>query len=135
MALDLGKTNIAKSSSEGFEFEVIIPEVFESTGTYLTVRGSQAPEVRNFLKQKYNQEQAKALRNKNKKEEVPDLEEAEQFMIDNALVRLIGWRNMLENDVELPFNKENATRILTEHSWIRQLILDESDNLGNFVKK
>ena len=37
-----------------------------------------------------------------------------------------------EDGVEIPFNKENAENILRKHSWIREAVLDESDNLLNF---
>lgn len=61
------------------------------------------------------------------------LQEAEDMAVESAYVRLIGWEGIGEKGKLLEFNEENAKRILKEHTWIRQAVLDEAGLLANFV--
>jgi hypothetical protein len=132
--LDLKKTNLAESAELGHEFELLLPESQDKTGGFITVRGRMSPVVRNHAKRKYTefmQREAQAKR-KGKEVEPMSIDEAEDSAIDNAIVRIIGWRGIGKDGVELPFNKENAEAVLREHTWIRDQVMDESDNLLNF---
>mgnify|MGYP000440936567 CR=1 FL=1 len=136
MSFDLGKSNLTKLSSVGCEFELVVPEVSEATGIMMKVRGEKSAEVQAFAKRMYNQIQFKeaAAKRKGKPVEPMSLDEAEDYAVEAAMVRLIGWTNMKEDGVEVPYNKENAERILREHPWIRDCIIEEAQNLGNFYK-
>ena len=60
------------------------------------------------------------------------LEEAEDFSVEAATVRVISWKGIGEDGKEVPFNKENAARILKKYPFIREQIMDHSDNIFNF---
>lgn len=137
MSFDLGKLNLSQSASLGYEFELVVPEVADPTGILLTVRGDKATEVQAFAKKMYNQMQAKEAmaKRKGKTVEPMSLEEAEDYAVEAAMVRLIGWKNF-KNDKkeELAYSKENAEMVLRQAPWIRDAILEEAQNLGNFYK-
>lgn len=132
--LDLKKTNLAESAEAGYEFELLLPESQEKTGGFVTVRGRMSPVVRNHAKRKYTeytQREAQAKR-KGKELEPMTIEEAEDQAVENAIVRIIGWKGIGKDGVEIPFTKENAESVLREHTWIRDQVMEESDNLLNF---
>jgi len=132
--LDLKVTNLAESAEAGFEFELLLPESKDKTGGFITVRGSQSPTVRNYSKRKWNEYNVKVQQAKRKGKEVDEmtLDEAEDLAIENAVNRIISWRGIGEAGVEIPFTKENAETVLRKHSWIREQVMEESDNLMNF---
>ena len=132
--LDLKVTNLAESAEAGFEFELLLPESKDKTGGFITVRGSQSPTVRNYSKRKWNEYNVKVQQAKRKGKEVEEMtiDEAEDLAIENAVNRIIGWRGIGEAGVEIPFTKENAETLLRKHSWIREQVMEESDNLMNF---
>ena len=132
--LDLKVTNLAESAETGFEFELLLPESKDKTGGFITVRGSQSPTVRNYSKRKWNEYNVKVQQAKRKGKEVDEmtLDEAEDLAIENAVNRIISWRGIGEAGVEIPFTKENAETVLRKHSWIREQVMEESDNLMNF---
>lgn len=132
--LDLKVKNIAAVSEAGFEFELLYPGSNERTSAFVTVRGAQSPKVRNYSRKKYNEYQLKETqaRRKGKEPEQLTLEDAEELAIESCIVRIIDWKGISEDGVEVPFTKENAERILKEHSWIREQIVEESDQLLNF---
>lgn len=132
--LDLKVTNLAESAETGYEFELLLPETKDKTGGFVKVRGSQSPTVRNYGKRKYNEYQVRVQQAKRKGKEVDDLtlDEAEDLAVENATNRIISWRGIGEGGVELPFTKENADMVLRKHSWIREQVMEESDNQVNF---
>ena len=132
--LDLKVTNLAESAETGYEFELELPESKQRTGGFIKVRGKLSPQVRNHAKRKYTEYTQKVQAAKRRGKDIEDLtiDEAEDSAIENAITRIISWRGIGEDGVEIPFNKENAENILRKHSWIREAVLEESDNLLNF---
>lgn len=135
MGFDLTKNNLSEKAEAGYTFELMIPEVQEKTGAFITVRGVQSPKVkahsrRVFAQLQFKEQQAKK---KNRDLEPMTLDEAEDMAVDAAFVRIIGWKGIEENGKALEFNEDNAKRVLREHSWIREQVLSESDQLTNFI--
>lgn len=135
MALDLIKTNLSEKAETGFEFELMLPSLNEGTGAFITVRGTNSPKVKAFSKRVFNQMQAKetSARRRGKDVDNMSLDEAEEMAIDSACIRVIGWRGISEGENEITFSEENARRIFKEHDWIRSAVLEESDNVANFI--
>lgn len=133
---DLKKMNIADLSENGYEFELKIPEIGTPTGAFLTVKGDNSKTVRNYTKKQFEviQSKAKQARKRGKEVEEITLSEAEDMAVEAAIVRLVDWKGIVEDGKEVKFNEENVRRILKEHPWIRQAIMDESEQLSNFVK-
>jgi len=136
MALDLSKKNVAEWSEAGHPVNLIIPGTYEETGAVVTIRGSESKIAKTYLRKKfleYQREELAKARNKSKqKDEVKTIEELEEENTELAITRIISWSGIQEDGKDVPFNSDNARRILTEHSWIRDQILEESNNLANF---
>lgn len=135
MALDLVKTNLSEKAEAGYEFELKMPGTDEPLGAFITVRGTESPKVKAYGKKVFREMQLKETQAKRKGRE-PDqmtIEDAEDMAIESALVRMIGWRGIEEDEKEVKFSDENVRRILREHGWIRQQITDESDLISNFI--
>ncbi len=134
MSLDLAKTNLADAADAGYEFEVKLPGTGDPTGAFITVRGEMSKTVKAYARQKFREFQLKEqqAKRRGKQSEEMTLEEAEELAVESAVVRVIGWKGITENGKEVPFTKENAERIFTEHSWIREQVMEESNQLLNF---
>lgn len=137
MSLDLGRTNLSEMAEAGYEFELKLPEVNTPTGAFVTVRGAMSPVVKAFARKKFTEMQNREQMAK-KRGRTPDemgIEDLEAMAVESAVTRIISWKGISENGVEIPFTKEVAEKILNKHSWIREQILAESDMLGNFIKQ
>lgn len=130
--LNLTKTNFAESAEAGHEFELLLP-TGESTGAFIKVRGDQSKTVKAYARKKFNEFELKkkAARARGKDDDLT-LEEAEELAIEAAVIRIIGWRGIGDDNGEIAFTEENAKRILKEHSWIREQVMEESSLLINF---
>ena len=133
MALDLAKTNIAAEAESGYEFELLHPATGEGTEGFIKVRGEKSKVVQNHARKVVTemQKREKVAKGKNKEVEL-SIEDLEQMAIDRAFVRIISWKGIQEDGQDLVFNRENAERILKDHPWIREAVMEESDNLLNF---
>jgi hypothetical protein len=135
MGFDLTKNNLSEKAEAGYEFELLIPEVQEKTGAFITVRGAQSPKVKAHGRRIFTMLQTKEQVAKRKGKDVDPmtLDDAEDMAVDAAFVRIISWKGIEENGKAVEFNEDNAKRILREHSWIREQVLAESDLLSNFI--
>jgi hypothetical protein len=131
--LDLKVKNLSEISEAGHEFELTYPGSGERTGAFIKVRGSESKVARAYARKKYTEYKQREVMAKRKgRDEEMSLEDAEDMAIESCITRVISWRGLGEEKVEIPFTKENAERVLREHSWIRTQIMDESDQLLNF---
>lgn len=130
---DLTKNNLSNKAEEGYEFEVRLPGGDEPTGAFIKVRGNLSKTVKAYARRKFQEFQVQQKRNKKKgQEDDIDLEEAEEMAIESAIVRTIGWRGFVEDGKPVEFSQENAHRVYKEHSWIRDQVLEEAEQLINF---
>ena len=135
MALDLSKKNVAEWSEAGYRFELVIPGTYEGSGAFVTVRGAESKIAKTYLRKKfleYQREELAKARNKKQKEEVKTIEELEEENTELAITRIISWEGLQEEGEDVPFNSDNARRVLTEHSWIRDQIIENSNEISNF---
>jgi hypothetical protein len=131
--LDLKVQNLAEQSESGYEFELVYPASQERTGAFVKVRGAQSPVARTYARKKYNEYRLREQAAKRKgKEDEMTLDEAEDLSIESAINRVISWKGITEDKVEVTFTKENAERIFRAHSWIKDQVMEESDQLSNF---
>lgn len=130
---DLTKNDLSVAAEAGYEFELMLP-TGEPTGAFITVRGEQSPAVRAYGRKMFNvyQQKQKIAKRKGRDSDDIDLDEAEDMAVETAFVRMIGWKGIAENGKAVEFNADNAKRILKQHSWIREAIMEESSNLHNF---
>lgn len=134
MTFDIAKQNPAKLAEVGHEFEVTT-SYGDKTGILITVRGDQSPIVKNhgrkvFQEMKMKEQQAK----RRGKEYELDLDDADLMSAEAAAVRIISWKGLLEDGKEVKFSKDEAVRICTEYSFVKEQVLEQSSNPYSFSK-
>lgn len=135
MSFDIANQDFSKSAELGYEFDLKLPTGADS-GAKLTILGELSSTVKAYGRRKFQEYQQKAqiAKRKNREEEI-NLDEAEDLAVENALVRLVGWKGITEQGKEVVFTKEKASEILKTHSWIREQIMQESADVLNFQPK
>lgn len=135
MGFDLAQQNYSTAAEQGFSFELQLPDGTVSDAT-LTILGDLSPTVKNYGKRKYKEfkQQQEAAKRRGKEWEL-SLDEAEDESIEAALIRLVGWDGITENGKKVEFTKDKARETLKAHSWIREVIMQESANVANFTPK
>ena len=135
MAFDIKLNNLSEKAETGYEFEVKLPDG-TSTDFFITVRGDLSPVVNKYTKQLATKQMMKEIQDKrrNKGEQPLDFDELETQLTEAASIRVITWRGLEEGEgnVTEP-TPENVKRILTQHTWIREQILEEGGNKANFI--
>lgn len=64
--------------------------------------------------------------------EIPEKEQ-EQIMIDCLAKHIVlGWKNVFDGESEFKYTKDNAKKLLTEMSTVRDMIINESKKMQNF---
>jgi len=121
--------DLVSASENAYEFEYLRSDGGD-TGVFITVLGSQAPKVQDWVRKTLNRRKSQdQLAAKRGKEVERTIEDDEQFGIDAAAIRVVGWRGITE-----PYSAENATRLMERNSEIREQVFEASNNLGNFIK-
>ena len=135
MAFDLQKVNFSQAAEAGYTFSLKLPTGADS-GAKLTILGDMSPAVKLYNRKKaqeYLQRQA-MLKRKGKEEDI-DLDNYEENSIEACLVRLIGWDGIEENGKAVEFSKEAAREKLLKLEWVREQIIQEAADVGNFIPK
>jgi hypothetical protein len=133
MGFDLAANNLSVKCEEGYEFELTMPGTGKPTGAFIKVRGDQSKPVRAYIRKKYTEMQTRQrLAAKRNKDDDYTLEEAEELAVEAAVVRIISWKGLQEGNKDIVFSVEEATRILTEHSWIREQVMEAATDITNF---
>ena len=135
MALNLSVLNVSEVSESGIDIELVHPATGEGLDAWVRVRGKDSRSVQNHARKVVNdmQKREKIARGKNKDADM-SIEELEMLAVERAVVRIISWRGIEEDGQPVPFTVENATRILKDNPWIREQVLENSDDLTGFFR-
>ena len=136
MALNLSVLNVSEVSESGIDIELVHPATGEGLDAWVRVRGKDSRTVQNHARKVVNdmQKREKIAKGKNKDADL-SIEELEMLAVERAVVRIISWRGIEEEDGQpVPFTVENATRILKDNPWIREQVLENSDDLTGFFR-
>ena len=135
MALNLSVLNVSEVSESGIDIELVHPATGEGLDAWVRVRGKDSRTVQNHARKIVNdmQKREKIARGKNKDADM-SIEELEMLAVERAVVRIISWRGIEEDGQPVPFTVENATRILKDNPWIREQVLENSDDLTGFFR-
>jgi hypothetical protein len=133
--LDLAKNDPTKQAEIGYEMPVVLPDGTSSDAT-ITVRGAFSPKVKAFQRKVFQQFELKKQQAKRRGKDVEDmtLEEADEFSAEGAAIRIISWKGIQENGVDVVFSLDEAIRILKAYEWIKPQVMEASDNIFNFSK-
>lgn len=135
MALNLSVLNVSEVSESGIDIELVHPATGEGLDAWVRVRGKDSRTVQNHARKVVNdmQKREKIAKGKNKDADL-SIEELEMLAVERAVVRIISWRGIEEEGQPVPFTVENATRILKDNPWIREQVLENSDDLTGFFR-
>ena len=135
MALNLSVLNVSEVSESGIEIELVHPATGEGLDAWVRVRGKDSRTVQNHARKVVNdmQKREKIAKGKNKDADL-SIEELEMLAVERAVIRIISWRGIEEDGQPVPFTVENATRILKDNPWIREQVLENSDDLTVFFR-
>ncbi|MEN6621309.1 MAG: hypothetical protein ABFD50_07160 [Smithella sp.] len=133
--MDISKYNLAKAAENGFEFEITHPDTGEGLDGFIKVRGERSKEVVAYQRKKLNQqfkEEAVANRKGNKDTKVMLVEDYLENANESAAMRVISWRKIQKDGVDIPFSVEAAIALFEEYDWIRAQVLEVSNASENF---
>ena len=125
----LSDLDLTSASEKAFEFEYLRTDGSD-TGVFITVLGSQAPKVQEWVRKSLNRRRSQeAMAAKRGKDIDRTVEDDEQFGVDAAAIRIVAWRGITE-----PYSHESALILMTNNSEIRDQVFEASNNLGNYTK-
>jgi len=133
--MDISKYNLAKAAENGFEFEITHPDTGEGLDGFITVRGERSKQVVAYQRKQINQqfkEEAVAASKGNKNTKVKLVEDYLENANEAAAVRIISWRKIQKDGVDIPFSIEAAIALFDEYDWIRAQVLEVSNASSNF---
>lgn len=136
MSFNRQAARAARASQEtGHTFEPKYPDG-TGIGATITVRGPDSASVRELLKRQLTRLQAKELAAKRRGNEIepPNLDELEQQAVDLAVAYTVTWGGFFDGDIVLEPTEQNLRAIYAECSWIRRQVIEEAQELGNFVR-
>lgn len=136
MSFDRKNTpKLAAASEVGHTFEPTYPDG-TPLGAEITVRGIESPVVQAIIKRNLAGQQAREAMAKKRGRDVDPLtlDEMVAMNIEMAITVTIGWKGFEDSGVPMEATEENLRAIYTDYSWIRDQVLAEARDLGNFAK-
>lgn len=130
---DLSKNNPSEIAELGYEFTVALPDG-TLTEAKIKVRGINSSVVKNYSRKIINEMKIKEQAAKRRGREVEEMtiEEMEEQYAKASAVRIIDWSGIGEEGKEIKFSKEEAERLMLKYPFIREQVMEESDNILNF---
>jgi len=125
----------AAASEAGYTFEPTYPDG-TGIGATITVRGPDSEKVRALVRQQIAQASARELTAKKRGRDLEplSLEEIEAQVVEMAVAYTVTWKGFEDGDKTLEPTEANFRLIYTEYPWIRRQVVDEGQDLGNFVR-
>jgi len=127
--LSLDDFDLSTASDTPFDLEVLNTKGVKTALT-LQVLGSESEKVQEWTNRQANRIRTQATQKSvTGKEKVRTAEEDDEYIIESAAIRVVGWSGLAE-----PFNKENVTRLMARNVHARMQVLQASNELGNYSK-
>ncbi|MFZ7342948.1 hypothetical protein [Avibacterium volantium] len=129
--MDFAKLSVSPNT---FTFHLIHPTEGTELEATMTVYGALSDVVKKHQSQVLRQLQKREFENsRSRKQNYRTLTEMEQDAIENAIVRIADWHGIEWEGKDLEFTQENARKLLNACPWMREQIIEQSENLGNFL--
>lgn len=129
-------TATADACETGFAFEPVYP-TGEPIGATFTVRGPQSPAVRRHQQARLEllRQRELAAKRHRKEPEPLTLDELQAALVELAVAYTIGWQGVEEDDGSaVPFDDDAARGLYRAHPWLRDQVIEQGSDLGNFIK-
>lgn len=130
--MELNSVNLAAQAAVGYPLELVHPATGDKLGGIITIRGDESKEVQNYNRKRFQELQKRERMNKGKNNDYT-LAEIEDIGVESAIVRVISWKNIKKDGVDLEFNKENAEMVFRDYPWIRNQVMEAAGNLTLFL--
>lgn len=137
MAFKTTTPTAAAASESGHEFEPRYPGRPDGIDAFITVRGPRSPVMRAYAARSLAESQARELEAKRQRQDVQplSLDEIDARTLDVAVQFTMGWRGFEgAGGAPLEFSEAAARKLYTDHPWIRDQVIAEAQELGNFIK-
>lgn len=125
-----------RAAEATYTFEPVYPDG-TPLGATITVRGPESAQVREVVRRqlcKLQEREASAKRRGRPAHDEPTLEDFDAQALDLAVAYTAGWSGVELDGQPWPASEANMRTLYAEHSWIRRQVLDEAQDLGNFVR-
>lgn len=127
--ISLAALDLTALCENEFEFEYV-DQAGNGSGVFITVLGSQAPKVQQWIKKRLNARRAQeAVQAKRGKEVARTVEDDDEFGNEAAAIRMVRWRGITED-----FSPVLALQLVASNSELRDQVFKASNDLGNFTK-
>lgn len=131
--MELNLLNLGVQADDGYDLVLQHPINGEDLDGVIRVRGDKSRAVQQFSRKRITEMQKRERIQKGKGKDTDlTIEELEAMAVESAIVRVISWKNIKKDGEELPFTKENAEVVFKEYDWIRQQVMEASEELRNF---
>lgn len=137
MSFDLTAEPRFDSACEaGYTFEPRTPNG-ELIGAFITVRGPESAAVRAYVKRQIATLQQREVTAKRRGGEIEPMgvEDMESQSVELAIAYTADWRGFDQDGQPLPFSDDAARRLYVGWSWIRRQVIEQAQDLGNFVRR
>ena len=130
--MELNNVNLAAQAAVGYNLELVHPATGDKLGGVITVRGDESREVQSYNRKRFQELQKRERMNKGKSSDY-SLDEIETIGVESATVRVMSWKNITKDGVDLEFNKENAEMLFRDYPWIRKQVMEAAEDLSLFL--
>lgn len=137
MGFNINSQPAAQASEHGYQFEPVYPGTRQGIGATITVRGPHSEAVREHARLKLRESQTRELvaRKRGKSVEPLTLDDVESNLVALAVAYTMGWDGMeTQPGQPLPFSPAAAAEVYRAHPWMRDQVIEEAQDLGNFIK-
>jgi len=136
MSFDLAELDTISACDKGFELELIHPKLKTPMGWFVNILGSDSTEFRNFTRARGNENIRKTdfAKKRGKDPETRTIEKIEAENIELLVLCTKGWRGIISNGEELPFNVQNAIMLYKKYPWIYTQINEAIGDVELFLK-
>ena len=137
MTFSLDDLDAKKASAKAFEFEYVDMATGEKTGVFLSVLGAESEVVQAAIAVAGNEQRRKqAVKELQRTPSATTqtatydtVEDDDEYVRVLAAARLVGWRGISD-----PYSPENALKLVSSNRGVRNQILQNSNNMANFMK-
>jgi hypothetical protein len=127
--LSIDDLDLTAASDAPFDLEVLSIKGVK-TGITIQVLGNESQKVQEWTNRQANRIRTQATQKSvTGKDKVRTAEEDDEYVIESAVVRIVGWSGLKDE-----FTKDNATKLMNRNVHVRMQVMTASNDLGNYSK-
>ena len=132
--LSIDDLDLTAASDTPFDLEILNIKGVK-TGIIIQVLGSESEKVQEWTNRQANRIRTQATQKTvTGKDRVRTAEEDDEYIIESAAIRIVGWKNVGKGGAPLLYSLENALWLMSRNVHVRVQVLTASNDLGNYSK-